>query len=187
MENREFSYKKCESAVHQIRPEKNSETCCFKNIFKRIFRMRLKLLTSADKIPTTTRNKNSARYLIIETTFWNYSCWYGYLCTVPSAIWKQHARVSFSKTIDIAQVWSTSAIWKLWKIHECMFFQIALSRPYYLTIIEWGWARYEELSSPKFAVINRSRRLRLITANWGLDNSSSVVRKPNSIIVLLFI
>jgi hypothetical protein len=27
----------------------------------------------------------------------------------------------------------------------------------YLTIIEWGWARYEEL---------------LITANWGLDNSS---------------
>ena len=31
------------------------------------------------KIPTTTRNKNSARYLIIETTFWNYSCWYGYL------------------------------------------------------------------------------------------------------------
>jgi hypothetical protein len=42
--------------------------------------MRLKLLTSADKIPTTTRNKrNSARYLIIETTFWNYSCWYGHL------------------------------------------------------------------------------------------------------------
>jgi hypothetical protein len=40
----------------------------------------------------------------------------------------------------------------------------------YLTIIERGWARYEELSSPKF--INRSRRLRLITANWGLDNSS---------------
>jgi hypothetical protein len=26
---------------------------------------------------------------------------------------------------------------------------------HYLTIIEWGWARYEELSSPKFAVINR--------------------------------
>jgi hypothetical protein len=42
----------------------------------------------------------------------------------------------------------------------------------YLTIIESGRARYEELSSPKFAVINRSRRLRLITANWGLDNSS---------------
>jgi hypothetical protein len=42
----------------------------------------------------------------------------------------------------------------------------------YLTIIEWGWARYEELLSPKFAVINRSRRLRFITANWGLDNSS---------------
>ena len=42
----------------------------------------------------------------------------------------------------------------------------------YLTIIEWGWAQYEELSSPTFAVINRSRRLRLITANWGLDNSS---------------
>ena len=99
MDNREFSYQKyltserkkvqyifaktnlyfCESAVHQIRPEKNSETCCFKNIFKIIFRMRLKLLTSADKIPTTTRNKNSARYLIIETTFWNYSCWYGHL------------------------------------------------------------------------------------------------------------
>jgi hypothetical protein len=43
---------------------------------------------------------------------------------------------------------------------------------HYLTIIEWGWARYEELSSLKFAVINRNRRLRLITANWGLDNSS---------------
>jgi hypothetical protein len=28
------------------------------------------------------------------------------------------------------------------------------------------------ISSPKFVVINRSRRLRLITANWGLDNSS---------------
>ena len=46
----------------------------------------------------------------------------------------------------------------------------------YLTIIEWGWTRYEELSSPKFAVINRSRRLRLIMANWGLDNSSYCVK-----------
>jgi hypothetical protein len=51
----------------------------------------------------------------------------------------------------------------------------------YLTIIEWGWARYEELSSPKFAVINRSRRLRLITANWGLDNSSYYMAFQNSL------
>jgi hypothetical protein len=36
----------CESAVHKKRPEKNSKT------FKRTFRMRQNLLTSADKIPT---------------------------------------------------------------------------------------------------------------------------------------
>ena len=34
------------------------------------------------------------------------------------------------------------------------------------------FAQYEELSSPQFAVINLSLRLRLITANFGLDNSS---------------
>ena len=55
---------------------------------------------------------------------------------------------------------------KLWR---CLIIHTFI---HYLTIIEWGWGRYEELSSPKFAVINRSRRLRLITANWGLDNSS---------------
>ena len=58
----------CESAVHQVRPEKNSETCCFKNIFKIIFRMRLKLL-----------RLQQHEIRIIETTFWNYSCWYGHL------------------------------------------------------------------------------------------------------------
>ena len=44
---------------------------------------------------------------------------------VSRAIWKKHARVSFSKTIEIARVRRTSAIWRLWKTHECMFFQIA--------------------------------------------------------------
>jgi hypothetical protein len=34
------------------------------------------------------------------------------------------------------------------------------------------FAQYEELSSPQFPVINLSLRLRLITANFGLDNSS---------------
>jgi hypothetical protein len=89
MDNREFSYQKyltserkkvqyifaktnlyfCESAVHQIRPEKNrKENCCFKNIFKIIFRMRLKLL-----------RLQQHEIRIIETTFWNYSCWYGNL------------------------------------------------------------------------------------------------------------
>jgi hypothetical protein len=28
----------------------------------------------------------------------------------------------------------------------------------HLTIIEWGWARYEELSSPKFTVINQPKQ-----------------------------
>ena len=55
-------------------PIKNTLTSESKKVqirpIERIFRMRLKLLTSADKLPTTTRNKrNSARYLIIETTF----------------------------------------------------------------------------------------------------------------------
>jgi hypothetical protein len=48
-----------------------------------------------------------------------------HICTVSSAIWKKNARMSFSKTIEIAWVWSASAIWSLWKTHECMFFQIA--------------------------------------------------------------
>jgi hypothetical protein len=42
------------------------------------------------------------------------------------------------------------------------------------------FAQYEELSSPQFAVI--SLRLRLITANFGLDNSSYRAQ-PHSIIV----
>jgi hypothetical protein len=44
------------------------------------------------------------------------------------------------------------------------------------------FAQYEELSSPQFAVINLSLRLRLITANVGLDNSSYRAQ-PHSIIV----
>ena len=44
------------------------------------------------------------------------------------------------------------------------------------------FAQYEELSSPQFVVINLSHRLRLITANFGLDNSSYRAQ-PHSIIV----
>ena len=44
---------------------------------------------------------------------------------VSSAIWKKHARVSFSNSIKIARVRRTSSIWGLWKTHECVFFQIA--------------------------------------------------------------
>ena len=44
------------------------------------------------------------------------------------------------------------------------------------------FAQYEELPSPQFAVINLSLRLRLITANFGLDNSSYRAQ-PHSIIV----
>jgi hypothetical protein len=44
------------------------------------------------------------------------------------------------------------------------------------------FAQYEELSSPQFAVINLSLRLQLITANFGLDNSSYRAQ-PHSIIV----
>ena len=61
-----------------------------------------------------------------------YIFWYN-ICTsisignsiVSSAIWKKHARVSFSKTTKTARVRRTSAIWCLWKTHEWMFFQIA--------------------------------------------------------------
>ena len=44
------------------------------------------------------------------------------------------------------------------------------------------FAQYEELPSPQFAVINVSLRLRFITANFGLDNSSYRAQ-PHSIIV----
>jgi hypothetical protein len=54
-------------------------------------------------------------------------------------------------------------------------------------MIEWGWARYEELSSPKFAVINRSRRLRLITANWGLDNSSYCAKTESNNCFIIYL
>jgi hypothetical protein len=52
-------------------------------------------------------------------------CLYGYIM-VSSAIWKKTC-TSFPKTIKIARVRRTSAIWSLWKTHECMcfFFQIA--------------------------------------------------------------
>ena len=43
------------------------------------------------------------------------------------------------------------------------------------------FTQYEELLSPQFAVINLSLRLRLITANFGLDNSSYRAQ-PHSII-----
>jgi hypothetical protein len=46
------------------------------------------------------------------------------------------------------------------------------------------FAQYEELSSPQFAVINL--RLRLITANFGLDNSSYRAQ-PHSIIVKYYV
>ena len=36
---------------------------------------------------------------------------------VSRAIWKKHAQVSFSKTIKIARIRRTSAIWGLWKSH----------------------------------------------------------------------
>jgi hypothetical protein len=96
--------------------------------------MRLKLLTSADKIPTTTRNKrNSARYLIIETTFWNYSCWYGHLYRLKlKTTWTSEF---FKDDRYCTSLKYECAIWKLWKIHECMFFQIALSRPYYYLLL----------------------------------------------------
>ena len=45
------------------------------------------------------------------------------------------------------------------------------------------FAQYEELPSPQFAVINLSLRLRLITANFGLDTNSSYRAQPHSIIV----
>ena len=48
------------------------------------------------------------------------------------------------------------------------------------------FAQYEELSSPQFAVINLSLRLRLITANFGLDNSSYRAQ-PHSIIVNYYV
>jgi hypothetical protein len=44
------------------------------------------------------------------------------------------------------------------------------------------FTQYEELSSPQFAVFNLRLRLRLITANLGLDNSSYRA-PPHSIIV----
>jgi hypothetical protein len=54
---------------------------------------------------------------------------------VSSAIWKKHARVSFSKTIKIARVRRTCAISSLWKTHEFMFLKLH-EKPYdYLLII----------------------------------------------------
>jgi hypothetical protein len=37
------------------------------------------------------------------------------------------------------------------------------------------FAQYEELSRPQFAVINLSLRLRLITANFGLDKGPVII------------
>jgi hypothetical protein len=36
--------------------------------------------------------------------------------------WRNHATISFSKTIKIARVWRTSAIWRFWKPEELVFF-----------------------------------------------------------------
>ncbi len=45
---------------------------------------------------------------------------------VSSAIWKKHARVSFSKTIEIARVRRTSAQFEVFeKLTSACFFQIA--------------------------------------------------------------
>ena len=44
------------------------------------------------------------------------------------------------------------------------------------------FTQYEELSSPQFADIDLSLRLRMITANFGLDNSSFRAQ-PHSLIV----
>jgi hypothetical protein len=50
---------------------------------------------------------------------------------VSSTIWIKNARVSFWKTIKLTRVRRTSAIWSLWKTHECMFFQINASHFFY--------------------------------------------------------
>ena len=53
---------------------------------------------------------------------------------VSSAIWKKHARVSFSKTIKIARLRRTNAIWGLWKTHEFYYLLIIYMTNYLLII-----------------------------------------------------
>ena len=55
----------------------------------------------------------------------------------------------------------------------------------YLTIIEWGWVRYGELSRPRF-MLSAEAKLRRITQTEALI-ILHITRKPNSIIVLLLI
>jgi hypothetical protein len=43
--------------------------------------------------------------------------------------------MSFSKTIKIARVWRTSALWSLWKTRKCMFFPKMHEKPYYFLLI----------------------------------------------------
>ena len=45
---------------------------------------------------------------------------------------------------------------------------VYISTKIFKTIIDWGWARYEELSSPTFVLSTRSYRLRLITQTEAL-------------------
>lgn len=42
-----------------------------------------------------------------------------------SALWKKRAQASFSRAIKIAQIRRKIGIWRLWKYHECILFQIA--------------------------------------------------------------
>ena len=53
---------------------------------------------------------------------------------VSSAIWKTHARVSLSKTIKIARLRRTNAIWGLWKTHEFYYLLIIYMTNYLLII-----------------------------------------------------
>ena len=62
---------------------------------------------------------------------------------VSSAIWKKHARVSFSKTIKIARLRRTSAIWGLWKTHEFYYLLIIYMTNYLLIIYMTKLCRIE--------------------------------------------
>ena len=60
--------------------KRSRELVVLKNVLKRIFRMRQNYWPALIKFTVeTTRSKDSARYLIIETTFWNYSYCYKHL------------------------------------------------------------------------------------------------------------
>jgi hypothetical protein len=117
-ERKKVQYICVKSAVHHVRPEKNSGTCCFKNVFKIIFRMRQNYWPARIKFTVeTTRNKDSARYLIIETTFWNYSYRYRHLYGSECNLKK--TSTSISKTIGMSLKYYCNL--KTLKTHECTF------------------------------------------------------------------